>query len=188
MKLKVGELAELANGSNTNRELVVAELQHRKTPTARRLLAVLDRSDPAVEETELGFASLHTERQAERKFSSRVDRRSGRHANREAASPTEGDDPGQRSQQIGTDAALQARYQSLRATFTMEGEILARWGITAGMPGEFQIEVFDMWRTLLTEGPDRHGWSLADLEADVRSLSAERGPYPMLKGRHRNGR
>lgn len=42
-------------------------------------------------------------------------------------------------------AALEARYELLRATFSEQGAVLARWGLTESMPNDFITKVMALW-------------------------------------------
>jgi hypothetical protein len=68
----------------------------------------------------------------------------------------------------------EARYEVLRATFSLEAEVLARWGMTGAMPAEIERLVFDEWRARVTDSPDRYGRTRRRLERDVERLEAER--------------
>lgn len=68
---------------------------------------------------------------------------------------------------------LEQRYELLRATFTIEGEILARWGMTSSLPSDLQDHIFAMWKERASETPDSHGRTRASLEADVELLARE---------------
>lgn len=82
---------------------------------------------------------------------------------------------------------LQARYGSLRATFTLEGEILARWGMTPDLPAEIEKVVFDMWRRLLSTYSDRPSCTVQGIGVYLCRLSAERDPIQPGKDRVGSG-
>jgi len=42
-------------------------------------------------------------------------------------------------------AALEARYELLRATFSEQGSVLARWGLTESMPNDLLVKVVSLW-------------------------------------------
>lgn len=63
---------------------------------------------------------------------------------------------------------------TLRATFTLEAELLARWGMTPAMPEDLQEAVFRLWADRLGTGEDRFGRSVAALNRDRRRLDDER--------------
>ena len=42
-------------------------------------------------------------------------------------------------------AALEARYELLRATFSEQGAVLARWGLTESMPADLLAKVVSLW-------------------------------------------
>jgi hypothetical protein len=62
----------------------------------------------------------------------------------------------------------------LRATFTLEAELLARWGMTPAMPEDLREAVFRLWANRLGTAEDRFGRSDAALARDRRRLDEER--------------
>ena len=42
-------------------------------------------------------------------------------------------------------AALEARYELLRATFSEQGAVLARWGLTESMPDDLLAKIVSLW-------------------------------------------
>lgn len=80
---------------------------------------------------------------------------------------------------------LEQRYELLRATFTIEGEILARWGMTSSLPSDLQGHIFAIWRERTSETPDGHGRTRASLEADVELLAREGDT--LIEGQVRGG-
>ncbi len=65
------------------------------------------------------------------------------------------------------------RFEVLRSTFTLEAEILARWGVTPLLPAGLLGVVIEGWRSSLTMSPDVFGRSLGTLESDLARLAAE---------------
>ena len=65
---------------------------------------------------------------------------------------------------------LTIRYEALRATFTIEAELLARWGMTPALPTDLRSVVFALWEERLGESTDELGRNLANLTND-RSLA-----------------
>ena len=63
---------------------------------------------------------------------------------------------------------------ALRATFTLEAELLARWGMTPAMPEELREAVFRLWAERDGVGEDQFGRSAATLQRDRRRLSEEK--------------
>lgn len=49
-------------------------------------------------------------------------------------------------------AALEARYELLRATFSEQGAVLARWGLTESMPNDFITKVMQLWLEKFSAG------------------------------------
>ncbi|MEY4322299.1 MAG: hypothetical protein RL410_80 [Actinomycetota bacterium] len=64
---------------------------------------------------------------------------------------------------------FEARYESLRQTFTAEGELLAKWGMTPLMPKEMRILVLDTWQRMLSDDADEFGRSTRALE-EMRAI------------------
>lgn len=71
-------------------------------------------------------------------------------------------------------AQLKKRYDSLRRTFNVEGEILARWGMTSAMPEALEAIVFDIWSKSVTADDDEFGRTSAQLAIDMEKLKVER--------------
>ncbi len=71
-------------------------------------------------------------------------------------------------------AQLKKRYDSLRRTFTVEGEILARWGMTSAIPKALEKIVFDIWSKSVTSDDDEFGRTSAQLAIDMEKLKNER--------------
>ena len=65
-------------------------------------------------------------------------------------------------------------YRVLRETFTLEGEILARWGMTAAMPRDLEANVFERWAKLVSVQEDDFGRSVVSLKRDIKILKEER--------------
>lgn len=64
--------------------------------------------------------------------------------------------------------------EAIRRTFTDEGEILARWGMTELLDPQIQEAVLGMIRARLTQGSMPDGRGLADLDRDVDQLKVIR--------------
>jgi len=69
---------------------------------------------------------------------------------------------------------IKKRYELLRQTFDVQGEVLSRWGMTSAMPDELQKLVFDYWSNAVTENEDRFGRTTIKLKADQEILLSER--------------
>jgi len=70
----------------------------------------------------------------------------------------------------GGDTAL----SRLRSTFTEEGELLARWGMTPSLPRHLQQLLIAAWREELRKSPTADGKSTTELEADLKRVAALR--------------
>ena len=134
---------------------VRAELQRRTTDKAKRLLV----------EVEQHMTATKARASAAGRIRTRHSPPSVSCPGRDIANAT----PGPVS--LGVDA----RYELLRLTFTLEAEILAGWGMTEAMPREFQNIVFELWAATLADGADSFGRSPASLDEDLRRLQLERG-------------
>lgn len=69
---------------------------------------------------------------------------------------------------------LKSRHDLLRATFTIEGEILARWGMTNSIPRDFEILIFDLWSKDINATGDLFGRTSSQLSSDLEKLQKER--------------
>ena len=69
---------------------------------------------------------------------------------------------------------LSYAYTALRSVFSIEGELLATWGMTPLMPSSMQEEVFRIWASYVdgTTGDSRH--SAPRLARDREALANER--------------
>jgi len=69
---------------------------------------------------------------------------------------------------------IKKRHDCLRATFTIEGEILARWGMTGSIPRELEAKVFEYWSKSTTSTEDEFGRTSTQLGGDIEKLQQER--------------
>ena len=81
-----------------------------------------------------------------------------------------------------------ARYDALAATFSEEGQILARWGMTERMSRDLQDYIFSRLLDDLKISPDTWGRTSDDLERDQAALSALRNRRPPAEQRRHSGR
>lgn len=68
---------------------------------------------------------------------------------------------------------LQERFDLLRATFSLTGEVLARWGMTPTMPREIRDQVFGLWGQRLRDGDIDAQRTRTRLDEDIVTLEAE---------------
>ncbi len=68
---------------------------------------------------------------------------------------------------------IKKRYELLRQTFDIRGEVLSRWGMTPAMPDELQKLVFDYWSDAVTDNEDLFGRTKIKLKADQEKLLSE---------------
>ena len=69
---------------------------------------------------------------------------------------------------------LKNRHDLLRGTFTIEGEILARWGMTNSIPRDFEVFIFDLWSKNINATEDMFGRTSLQLSSDLEKLQNER--------------
>jgi len=69
---------------------------------------------------------------------------------------------------------FQKRYIALRETFTLEGEVLARWGMSGSIPRKIEEAVFGLWAKLVKVEEDQFGRSVLSLQRDLKILNEER--------------
>ena len=65
---------------------------------------------------------------------------------------------------------LKASYELLRLTFTEQGELLARWGLTESMPVDLLEKIRFMWIEKLTSGYGHAIQTLEQLDKDFKQL------------------
>ena len=135
---------------------VIAELRHRSTPRAKRLLAeLLDRPE-SKEAPAPGRGS-----------------RPRRASSEEAKKSNDGPHEVGVIPSVAT-RTLEEAYELLRQTFTEDSEILARWGMTSAMPEPVRELVLDEWSRRVATDPDEFGRTLERLTQDVERLRANK--------------
>ena len=73
---------------------------------------------------------------------------------------------------------LEVSYELLRSTFSEQGELLARWGLTESMPIDLLEKIGTMWIEKLTSGYGHAIRTLEQLGKDFKQLEI---PVPGLK-------
>jgi hypothetical protein len=159
----IAELRKMAQEHSGNPAIlkkIVHELGFRSTQASRKLLAELT----------AGSSPAKPVRVAKKQTTTRATP-----AKRRAPEPG----PVVESPAATTAPALergqQETFELLRETFTLEAEILARWGMTPAVPKEIEKLVFAEWRKLLKGGPDDRGRSIETLEKDISKLAGRDG-------------
>ncbi|AMB39659.1 MULTISPECIES: hypothetical protein [Paenarthrobacter] len=155
--LKISQLEELALASREDDVVLrrlAAELRLRKTLRAQKLLRTVEASPAEYGEAAEVGAALDS-----------VLRQEGR-----VGGPDGNNDSGP-SQDY---ESLKRKYETLRATFTLEAEILARWGMTPLLPADLQIQVFDAWEGRLMGSMDSLIRTPERLLADRERIALER--------------
>gem|GEM_PF-1666062 len=156
-------------GSSAERLAEVAdELRCRKSGGARKLLARLEGGGP--KETPRGSG----ERPGRKRRTGRVVGSSDSGDDGPTAIPTETPDTTEQSRDI------MDQLEVLRTTFTLESEILARWGITGALPCDMRRSVLQQWDRIVSDEPDHLGRSRARLAADIESLGHIAAPERVM--------
>lgn len=155
----IAELEKLVSGAAgdpmTINE-VIAELRHRSTPRAKRLLTkLLDHSE--------------SKGSPARGRGTRPPKASSDGAKKSTIEPQEG---GAVPSVVAR--TLEEAYELLRQTFTEDSEILARWGMTSVMPESIRKLVLEEWGKMVGTDPDEFGRTLERLTRDVERLSANK--------------
>lgn len=143
-------------------QLLIDELRHRNGPRARRLLAQL----------ELQLSSANTEDGSSDQVSEGAWVGPAGSADCGGGSSTDAHKP--LFQTAEDYELLLRRHEDLRLTFTVEAELLARWGMTPSMPLDMQELIFTEWAKRLPQAPDVLGRSVESLEADQSRIADER--------------
>jgi hypothetical protein len=143
-------------GNRVLLEEVQHELAFRTTPGARRLerevLTLLE--------------GLDTDAKASKKASKKAS---------EVPTTTPCDSEGSAPPTGAPSSTLESRYLALRATFTAEAEILARWGLTSLAPPRLRDAAFRCWQEIFNSGGQHPlGLGRDDLERDLESLKNEK--------------
>ena len=161
----VAELERLATENAGDAKVmadVIAELRKRTVPKARKLLARLSGESPST-------------LAATRKASSKSKKASSKSDSTKPIASGLMVDAALATMNPDGDRSTEQTFELLRETFTLEGEILARWGMTPTMPNEIKKLVIVEWRKLLKGGPDDRGRSIKTLELDMLKLASHDG-------------
>ena len=146
-------LTAIAKAKNVSDQVVkdvLSELEHRTTAGARRLKRELLNARPHLASTATVQNSKPSAKGAARQSSGR------RH---DSHLPTS---------IVYEENAV--AYEFLRNTFTEEGEILARWGMTPLLPEDMMKKIFEMWRVHLKKNKDSMFRTVQQLESDQEKL------------------
>jgi hypothetical protein len=154
MKMSLLELQDLFNKNHSDNSTLVSlrrELEHRSTASARELKAQVEATMKCLRAaTASGVGRPSPEGAAGLKGS---------------VSP----DPA-----IVAARGVEGAYLRLRSTFTEEGELLARWGMTPNLPQHLQELLFSAWGEQLRKSTTVDGRSAVELQADLARLAALR--------------
>jgi len=141
---------------------IIAELRHRSTNTARKLLATLSGESAPTPAGSRKVTSKPAKGKSEKALPKSED--SGPTIDAAPATTTP-----------ATDRSVEQAFELLRETFTLEAEILARWGMTAAMPDDLRKLVIAEWRKVLKAGADDRGRSIEMLEINLAKLASHEG-------------
>jgi hypothetical protein len=178
--MKVDELTEHAMRGHSQKKQVLEELENRSTRAARRLKETLVQSNAIGEPRKPNEAKTSSASRSSGQDRSGASRSKVLSTCKETFSEHES-----KPEKVNSD--LSARFEILRATFTVEGELLARWGMTEDIPPEIEDRVFALWRKRLSNLPDDRGRSLRRLDEDLVSLSEERAQRQVFRERGAHG-
>lgn len=159
ISFRIEQLEELASGIESQPNLsapLIAELEHRRNHRARKLLNQLTSTG--------GTSQRSSPQDTSRSSSIAADRASD--VDSEKDSHTESTNY----------EALRERYEELRKTFTVEGELLARWGMTPSLPLDLQEFVFESWRRIVEVETDSDR-TILELESDRARIAEERDAF-----------
>lgn len=153
LNTSLAELTSLARAKNASEKIVkdvLAELDHRTTAGARRLKRELLGAHPHLATS----AVVQTSEPPAKRASNQSSRRTSG-----SSFPT-----------TIVYEENSVAYEFLRNTFTEEGEILARWGITPMLPESMKTKIFELWREYLKKNKDSMFRTLEQLENDQLKL------------------
>jgi hypothetical protein len=125
------------------------ELKHRSTPAAKKLQA----------QVESRLAILKEDPQPKGNESKR---------NRRRPEPRSAPKP------VAEAPAIGEAHDALRSTFSEEGELLARWGMSPLLPDDLFESFIEAWRAWLRQRPTADGRSTPEFDADVQRIQAIR--------------
>ena len=143
------DITSAKNVSSKVVDEIIDELGNRKTQAARRYLAELHEKFPRHAEP----AKAAKSKQAAKRAVARASTPS--RAPRVLDGPT-----------VFTYEENSVAYEFLRNTFTEEGELLAKWGMTPTLPGEFIEKIFDQWKEYLSKNTDLMFRTIEQLNLD----------------------
>ncbi len=137
-----------AASQGDTRQLAVLEdeLMHRKTPSARALLAQVQRT-----RARSGAGGLPNTTAAA--------------SSSEVTRPNSGAPSAPMAAEIVSNA--HCRCKELRATFTEEGELLARWGMTPTLPDAVRAATVAAWREILKSSATCDGRTITQFDRDM---------------------
>jgi hypothetical protein len=180
MQFGVQELSDHSTRGDFERKLVLEELEFRTTRAARRLKESLMQAGTVSTPQKPNETTNNSRERPPKKPQGGSRPEQGQPAPgcaRSGVVPRLG----------GVDTELTSRFEILRATFTVEGEILARWGLTEEIPPEIEDEVFSLWRKKLSDSPDNRNRTRRQLEEDLERLAAERSQRDIFLGKSADG-
>jgi plasmid stabilization system protein ParE len=155
-------MRDITSGKNVSSKVVdeiIDELGNRKTQAARRYLAELHEKFPRLAEP----AKAAKSKQAAKRAVARASTPS--RAPRVSAGPT-----------VFAYEENSVAYEFLRNTFTEEGELLAKWGMTPTLPDDLIQKTFDQWIEHLSKNTD-------PMFRTIDQLNLDREKFAKLRAR-----
>ena len=166
MQLPFAKLEEMFNTNPSDLEVLISlqqELVHRKKTYAIQLLTKVN--------AKLETVQLMPVAQSQKAAGGKAPSAASTTASSQVPKvPTRSSSPETTQRPLslpGTETA----YAHLRATFSEEGELMARWGMTPSLPRLLQEIVMGGWRDLLRDSPTADGRTLVNFERDITRIS-----------------
>ena len=158
----VAEMREITDAKNVSSKIVdeiIDELGYRTTQAARRYLAELLEKNPRLAEP----VKVAKKKQAAKRAAPR-------------ANVPHKSSGSQSVPVVFTYEENSVAYEFLRNTFTEEGELLAKWGMTPTLPDDFIEKTFDHWKEHLSKNAD-------PMFRTIEQLNLEREKFAKLRAR-----
>jgi hypothetical protein len=143
------ELFQKHRGDADVLEVLRLELEHRSTQAAKKLQAQIENQ----------LAILKEDPHPKGNESKR---------NRRRPEPRSAPEPEAEAPAVGE------AHDALRSTFSEEGELLARWGMSPLLPDDLFESFIEAWRTWLRQRTTADGRSTPEFDADVQRIRAIR--------------
>jgi hypothetical protein len=165
IQLPFAKLEEMFNTNPSDLEVLISlqqELVHRKKAYAKQLLIKVNAKLVAVQLK----PAAQSQKAAGDTASSAT---STTESNQVLKVPARSKSPETTRKQLSL-TSTETAYEHLRATFSEEGELMARWGMTPSLPRPLQETVVGGWRDLLRDSPTTDGRTLVNFERDIARI------------------